>query len=60
MIEHLKEKLKKLAELSKEEVGNNENSNFIIPLLDCFGHHRLDFEHSAQGNRIDIYIEKQS
>ena len=59
MIEHLKEKLKKLAELSKEEVGNNENRvkyNFIIPLLECFGHHRLDFEHSAQGNRIDIYI----
>ena len=63
MIEHLREKLKILAELSKEDVGNNENSvkyNFIIPLLECFGHHRLDFEHSAQGNRIDIYIEKQS
>ncbi|MCX9015395.1 MAG: hypothetical protein OIN89_11535, partial [Candidatus Methanoperedens sp.] len=61
MIEHFKDKLKELTELSKEDVGYNENNvkyHFIIPLLECFGHNRLDFEHPAQTNRIDIYIKQ--
>lgn len=63
MIEQYKGKLKKLTELSKEEVLTNERNviyHFIIPLLDCFGHNGLDFEHPAQGNRIDIFIGDKS
>ncbi len=49
----------RITELSKKELGENENSvkyKFIIPLLECFGYSDMDFEHSSQGNRIDIYI----
>lgn len=60
MDQQLKEKIK---ELSKKETGENENSvkyKFIIPFLECFGYSDMDFEHSSQGNRIDIYIGKRS
>lgn len=53
-----------MAELSPDDIGDNENSvkyNFIIPFLESFGYKKkLDFEHSAQGNRIDILIDKVS
>ncbi|MFA4958018.1 MAG: hypothetical protein WC556_13705 [Candidatus Methanoperedens sp.] len=61
MIEHFKDKLKELTELSKEDIGYNENNvkfHFIIPLLECFGHNRFDFEHPSQTNRIDIFIKQ--
>jgi hypothetical protein len=55
-----KQELKRLAELSADDIGGNENSvkvNFIIPFLQSFGYKNLDFEHSAQGMRIDILIK---
>lgn len=55
-----RQKLKRLAELSANDIGGNENNvkyNFIIPLLQSFGYKNLDFEHSAQGMRIDILIK---
>jgi len=59
-----KRELQRLSELSADEIGDNENSvkyNFIIPFLESFGYNkRLDFEHSAKGNRIDILIDKVS
>lgn len=55
-----RQELKRLAELSANDIGGNENNvkyNFIIPLLQSFGYKNLDFEHSAQGMRIDILIK---
>jgi len=55
-----RQELKRLAELSAYDIGDNENSvkyNFIIPFLKSFGYKNLDFEHSAQGMRIDILIK---
>jgi len=52
-----RQELKRLAEMSADKIGGNENSvkvNFIIPFLQSFGYKKLDFEHSAQGMRIDI------
>jgi hypothetical protein len=52
--------LKKLAEMSADDIGGNENSvkvNFIIPFLQSFGYKNPEFEHSAQGMRIDIMIK---
>jgi hypothetical protein len=52
-----RQELKRLAEISAEDIGGNENSvkvNFIIPFLQSFGYKNLEFEHSAQGMRIDI------
>lgn len=64
MNEEHKQELKRLAELPADEIGDNENNvkyNFIIPFLETFGYNKkLDFEHSAQGNRIDILIDKVS
>src|SRR3990170_1558911 len=61
--EHIQE-LERLAELSADDIGSNENNvkyNFIILFLESFGYNKkLDFEHSAQGNRIDILIDKVS
>ena len=57
--EHRRE-LHRLAELSADDIGGNENSvkvNFIIPFLQSFGYKNLDFEHSARGMRIDILIK---
>lgn len=55
-----RQELKRLAKLSADDIGGNENNvkyNFIIPLLQSFGYKNLDFEHSAQGMRIDILIK---
>lgn len=55
-----RQELKRLAELSAHDIGGNENSvkfKFIIPFLKSFGYKNLDFEHSAQGMRIDILIK---
>ena len=52
--------LKRLAEMSADDIGCNENSvevNFIIPFLQSFGYKNPEFEHSAQGMRIDIMIK---
>jgi predicted type IV restriction endonuclease len=52
--------LKRLAEMSADDIGGNENSvkvNFIIPFLHSFGYKSPEFEHSAQGMRIDIMIK---
>ena len=59
-----KRELQRLAEMSVGDIGHNENNvkfRFIIPFLKAFGYDKsLDFEHSAQGNRIDILIDKVS
>jgi predicted type IV restriction endonuclease len=56
-----RQELKRLAEMSSDDIGGNENNvkyNFIIPFLESFGYSKkLDFEHSAQGARIDILIK---
>ncbi|TFB07915.1 hypothetical protein E3V08_06455 [Candidatus Atribacteria bacterium MT.SAG.1] len=48
MDEANREKIRKLANLTKEEIGNSEEDvkiNFIVPLFEAFGHERLKFEH---------------
>ncbi|MFH1961489.1 MAG: hypothetical protein ABIJ30_01235 [bacterium] len=64
MIQEYRQELQRLAELSANDIGDNENNvkyNFIIPFLESFGYNKkLYFEHSAQGNRIDILIDKVS
>ena len=64
MNQERKQELQRLAELSTEEIGDNENNvkyKFIIPFLESFGYSKkLDFEHAAQGNRIDILIDTNS
>jgi len=59
-----KSELQRLAEMSVDDIGHNENNvkyKFIIPFLESFGYSKnLDFEHSAQGNRIDILIDRVS
>jgi len=60
MNQEQKQELKRLAEMSIDDIGGNENNvkfNFIIPFLKSFGYKNLDFEHSAQGMRIDILIK---
>jgi hypothetical protein len=60
MIQEHRQELQRLAELSADDIGGNENKvkyKFIIPFLELFGYKELDFEHSAQGSRIDILIE---
>lgn len=55
-----RQKLQRLAEMPSDDIGGNENSvkyNFVIPFLESFGYKKLDFEHAAQGMRIDILIE---
>jgi len=55
-----RQELSRLAEISKDEIGINENSvkvNFIIPFLKSFGYKNPEFEHAAQGMRIDILIK---
>jgi predicted type IV restriction endonuclease len=50
--------------MAAESIGSNENNvkyKFIIPFLEAFGYERdLDFEHAAQGNRLDIFIRASS
>jgi hypothetical protein len=61
MEEPAKTELKRLALLEAREIGENENNvkyNFVIPMLECFGYKgKMEFEHSSQGNRIDIFIK---
>ncbi len=50
----------KLKRLAADDIGGNENNvkfHFIIPFLESFGYHKFDFEHAAQGMRIDILIK---
>lgn len=52
-----KENFKKFALLTRHDIGETEESvkiNFVVPLLECFGHKRLDFEHKY----TDILIKK--
>ena len=51
------EKIRKLANLTKEEIGKSEEDvkiNFIVPLFEAFGHERLKFEHRWK----DALVEK--
>lgn len=51
------EKIRKLVNLTKEEIGKSEEDvkiNFIVPLFEAFGHERLKFEHRWK----DALIEK--
>ena len=61
-LDDLKERLKHIAELKREEVGKSEENvkqKIVVPLLECLGHHRtlLDFEYGTGGRRIDIFIK---
>ncbi len=52
-----KEKLGKIAALQKHEIGDSEESvkiNFVVPVLECFGHTGLDFEYKYK----DIIIKR--
>jgi len=57
MNEEMKEKLRRIASLSKREIGDSEESvkiNFVVPILECLGHNRLDFEYKYK----DIVIKE--
>lgn len=57
MNENYKEKIKKLSNLTREEIGKSEEDvkiNFIVPLFEAFGHERLKFEHQWK----DALVEK--
>lgn len=59
MNEENREKLRGIADLSKEEIGRSEEDvkiNFIVPLFEAFGHERLKFEHRWK----DALVEKFS
>ena len=52
-----KERKKRIADLTREQIGDSEESvkiNFIVPLLEALGHNRLDFEYKYK----DIYVRK--
>ena len=57
MDERNKEKLRKLANLTQNEIGKSEEDvkiNFIVPLFEALGHERLKFEHRWK----DALVEK--
>jgi len=57
MDEYTKEKIKKLANLRREDIGKSEEDvkiNFIVPLFEALGHERLKFEHRWK----DVLIEE--
>lgn len=61
-MDELKEKLKHIAELTRDDVGRSEENvkqKIAVPLLECLGHNRnqLDFEYGSGRNRIDIFIK---
>ncbi len=61
-MDDLKEKLKQIAELTRNDVGRSEENvkqKIVVPLLECLGHNRnqLDFEYGSSGKRIDIFIK---
>lgn len=52
------ENLKKLSELTEKQIGHSEEDvkiNFIVPFLEAFGHHRLNYEHKFK----DIIIRHE-
>jgi hypothetical protein len=62
MMDDLKEKIKRISELTREEIGRSEENvkqKIVVPLLESLGHHRnqLDFEYRTGGKRIDIFIK---
>lgn len=61
-MDSLREDLERIAELTCEQVGRSEENvkqKIVVPLLECFGHHRnqLDFEYGTGGKRVDIFIK---
>jgi len=61
-VNDLKEKLERIKELTRDVVGKKEENvkqKIVVPLLECFGHHRnqLDFEYATSGKQIDIFIK---
>jgi predicted type IV restriction endonuclease len=55
MMGDLKEKIKRISELTREEIGRSEENvkqKIVVPLLESLGHHRnqLDFEYGTGGN----------
>jgi len=57
MDEEYREKIGRLANLTKEDIGKSEEDvkiNFIVPLFEALGHERLKFEHK----RKDALVEK--
>ena len=61
-MDDLKETLKRIAELTRDEVGRSEENvkqKIVVPLLESLGHHRnqLDFEYGTGGKRIDIFVK---
>jgi vacuolar-type H+-ATPase subunit H len=60
-MDELKEKLRRIAELTRDEVGRSEENvkqKIVVPILEYLGHHRnqLDFEYGTGAKRIDIFI----
>ncbi|OHB71695.1 MAG: hypothetical protein A2W17_09235 [Planctomycetes bacterium RBG_16_41_13] len=56
----LKEKLKRIAELTCNDIGKSEENvkqKIVVPLLECLGHHRnqLELEYGTGGKRTDWY-----
>lgn len=61
-MDSLREDLERIAELTREQVGRSEENvkqKIVVPLLECFGHHRnqLDFEYTTGRKRVDIFIK---
>ena len=61
-MDDLNEKLKLIAELTREEVGRSEENikqKIAVPLLEILGHNRndLDFEYGIGEKRVDIFIK---
>jgi len=62
-VNELKNCIEKIAKLTREEIGRSEENvkqKIVVPLLECFGHHRnqLDFEYGSGTRRIDIFIKE--
>lgn len=61
-MDDLKEKLKQIVELTRDEIGRSEENvkqKIVVPLLESFDHYRnqLDFEYGTGGKRIDIFVK---
>lgn len=57
MDEKYKEKIRKIAKLTREDIGASEEDvkiNYIVPLFEVLGHERLKFEHRWK----DALVEK--
>ncbi len=56
------EDLKSLAQIYLSDFAGNEQNvkyKIVVPFLNCFGHDKFEFEHAAQGSRIDINIDNK-